>query len=74
MIPVPRGPDTWKFSQSRNPAMWGKYESTQGKEGGSPTVRMDSPGLMSLRAVPEDGRTDAEKTTNPHSFYMRFHI
>lgn len=49
--------------------MWGKYESIWGKEGASPTARMDSPVLlMSLRAVPENGRTDAEKT-NPHFLY-----
>lgn len=33
-------------------------------------ARMDSPGLRaSLRAVPEDGRTDAQETTNPLFLY-----
>lgn len=65
MIPVPRGADTGKFSRSRNPAMWGEYESVRGKEGASPTARMDSPGLMSLRAVPEDGgRTRRKQQTH----------
>lgn len=74
IIPVPHGPDTWELSQSRNPAMWGKSESTRGKEGASParewTARDSSRHSELFQRM--GGRTRRKQQT--HSFYIKFHI